>query len=187
MWISNTQADFICDHLEIGFIKIALDLFLLNEKESSLVPGPKEVTKKTSAVPLAGKLNKFSSRGTSAGKLKNPLRFSTQVFRPIEFSLRLFSIVHKTGTGNEKRKKRGMSFSVKNQKMTGWQELSRKSSRKTVTGIGFDQTQGKKCFGSKGGLESAGAVRCLSFPVLCTIENSLTLGWVVWPSDLVGS
>ena len=68
-------------------IKIALDLFLLNEKESSLVPGPKEVTKKNSAVPLAGKLNKFSSRGTSAGKLKNPLRFSTQVFRPIEFSL----------------------------------------------------------------------------------------------------
>ena len=52
---------------------IALDLFLLNEKESSLVPGPKEVTKKPGAVSLAGTLNKFPAAGTSAGKLKKPL------------------------------------------------------------------------------------------------------------------
>ena len=89
MWISNTQADFICDHLEIGFVKIALDLFLLNEKESSLVPGPKEkLPKKKRRSSLGRKIEQISGRRDLGRKIEKPAdKFSAA----IEFSLSIIN------------------------------------------------------------------------------------------------
>ena len=74
MWISNTQADFICDHLEIGFIKIALDLFLLNEKGIFFGTGSKRSYQK----------NRRSSLGRKIEQIFRPRDLGRKIEKPAE-------------------------------------------------------------------------------------------------------
>ena len=73
--------------------RIALDLFLLIEKESKGIFFGTGWFEKTGGVSSGDFWPKKTAGGTSTGFSKNPPRFSGQVFRPIEFSLRgrLFS------------------------------------------------------------------------------------------------
>ena len=68
--------------------RIALDLFLLIEKESKGIFFGTGWFEKTGGVSSGDFWPKKTAGGTSSGFSKNPPRFSGQVFRPIEFSLK---------------------------------------------------------------------------------------------------
>ena len=67
--------------------RIALDLFLLIEKESTGIFFGTGWFEKTVGVSSGNFWPKKPAGGTSTGFSKNPPRFSGQIFRPIEFSL----------------------------------------------------------------------------------------------------
>ena len=68
--------------------RIALDLFLLIEKESTGIFFGTGWFEKTVGVSSGNFWPKKTAGGTSTGFSKNPPRFSGQVFRPIEYSLK---------------------------------------------------------------------------------------------------